>query len=80
MLHKEKSKTNNSLQDALTFQGTRLLVRIQDVAIPALAVIGGVAVDTNVFALMSRGAGVQTWNEPGVRMAAWEQLRVLAAS
>lgn len=73
------------MQHVLTFQGTCFLVRIQDITNPALAVIGGIAVDTNVFAVMSHGTGVQTWNKPGLRdgavkMAAWTQFHVLAYS
>lgn len=44
----------------LTFRRTCFLVRIQGITIAALAVIGGIAVDTDVFALMSNGTGVQT--------------------
>lgn len=47
-------------QYVLTFEGTCFLVRIQDITFPALAVIGGVAVDANMFAVMSHGTGVHT--------------------
>lgn len=61
---KKKKKKSHLLQESikvvLTFQGTCFLVRVQDITIPALAVIGGIAVDTYVFAVMSHGTGVQT--------------------
>lgn len=65
----------------LTFQGTCFLVRIQDITVPALAVIRGIAVDTYVLAVMSHGTGVHTWNKPGLRdgavkMAAWVQFTI----
>lgn len=44
----------------LTFQRTCFLVRIQDITVPALAVIGGIAVDTYVLAVVSHGTGVHT--------------------
>lgn len=54
-------------ESVLTFQGTRFLVCTQVITIPALAVIGGIAVDTYVFAVMSHGTGVHTWNKTGLK-------------
>lgn len=60
----------------LTFRGACFLVRIQGKTIAALAVIGGIAVDADVFTLMSKCTGVQTWSRQGLRdgavkVAAW---------
>lgn len=59
-----------SVRVVLTFRGTRFLVRVQDITAPALAVIGGIAVDAYVLAVVSHGAGVHTWNKPGLREGA----------
>lgn len=48
------------MQFVLTFQGTSSLVCIQYITVPALAVIGGVAVDADVLTVMSHGTGVHT--------------------
>lgn len=72
----------HTTQYVLTFRGTCFLVCIQDITIPALAVIRGIAVDTCVFAVMSHGTGLRTWNKPGLRdgavkMAAWVQFNAV---
>lgn len=66
----QTSAAGESVRVVLTFQGTCFLVRVQDITIPALAVIGGIAVDAYVFAVMSHGTGVHTWNKPGLREGA----------
>lgn len=57
---KKSHLLEESMHVVLTFRRTCFLVRIQGITIAALAVIGGIAVDTDVFALMSNGTGVQT--------------------
>lgn len=57
---KKSHLLQESMHVVLTFRGTCFLVRIQGITTAALAVIGGIAVDTDVFALMSNGTGVQT--------------------